>query len=144
MKVKNIYQQNIFIIVLKLCFLLSNSDLMGQSLASSQIVQENVDYYNQRNINGFMSGFSDDITIFNYADFSVSMKGKEEVRTFYAALFEKSPELHYTIVKRIEFGNKVIDYEHIKGRNGSKDVTELILVYEIKDDKIAKITVIRK
>jgi hypothetical protein len=133
-----------YVLLIIFHFLLTSNLLMGQSLSASQIVQENVDFYNERDIEGFMSAFSDDIVIYNYSDFSISLKGKEEVRNFYSTLFRNSPELNSSIIKRIEFGNKVIDYEYIKGRNGSKDVTELVLIYELKETKIAKITVLRK
>lgn len=40
-------------------------------------------------------------------------------------------------------GNKVIDHESIIGRKGSSETIELIMVYEVKDSKIFKMSVIR-
>jgi hypothetical protein len=40
-------------------------------------------------------------------------------------------------------GNKVIDHESIVGRNGVVEPIELVLIYEIQNNKILKITVIR-
>ena len=43
-----------------------------------------------------------------------------------------------------KIGNKVIDHESIVGRNGSDEVIELVLIYEVNERKITKITVIKK
>ena len=125
-------------------FLFSNSFIMAQIVSPEQVVQENVDFYNKRDIEGFMRSFRDDITVLNFSDFKITLNGAAEVRNFYEALFRNSPQLHSTIAKRIVLGNKVIDYERIKGRNGSPDLTELVLIYEVEGEKIYKITVIRK
>lgn len=115
-----------------------------QKMTAEEIVQENLDFYNNRDINGFMTSFSEDIQIFNLGDPNPTVVGKTEVKKVYTRLFEKSPKLHSTILKRIVFGNRVIDHESITGRNGNKDILELVLIYEVKDQKIYKITVLRK
>ncbi len=117
---------------------------MAQNSSPEQVVQMNLDYYNNRDIEGFMRCFSEDIAIYSFADHTLTAKGLDEVRKLYTALFESSPTLHSTIVKRIVFDNKVIDQESIVGRKGSADILELVLIYEVKNDKIYKITVIRK
>lgn len=109
-----------------------------------EIVQENLDFYNNRNIDGFMTSFSEDIKMYNHGQPNPSVVGKEEVRNIYTKLFENSPKLHSTILKRIVIGNKVIDHESITGRNGNSEVLELVLIYEVNKGKINKITVIRK
>ena len=113
-------------------------------MTPEQVVQENLDFYNQRNIDGFMTSFSEDIKMYNLSDPKPTVVGREQVRKVYANLFKKSPKLHSTILKRIVIGNKVIDHESITGRNGNSEVLELVLIYEVKDQKIYKITVIRK
>ena len=40
-------------------------------------------------------------------------------------------------------GNKVIDHESITGRMGNDDIPELIVVYEVIEEKINRITIIR-
>jgi hypothetical protein len=118
--------------------------MMAQSKSPEQVVQMNLDCYNNRDIEGFMSYFSDSIAIHNFADHKMTANGKAEVRKLYTELFELSPNLHSTILKRIVFDNKVIDHESIVGRRGAKDVLELVLIYEVANDKIHTITVIRK
>lgn len=107
------------------------------------IVQKNLDAYNDRNLTTFMSYFSDDIKLVNFSDQSVVAEGKEGIEKLYGNLFEQSPQLHSNILKRMILGNKVIDHESITGRKGVAEAIELIMVYEIKDNKIYKMTVIR-
>lgn len=117
---------------------------MGQNISSEQVVQQNLDFYNKRDIEGFMSCFSDSIVFYNFSDNKITARGLTEVRKLYTELFESSPTLHSTILKRIVFDNKVIDHESIVGRRGTADIVELVLIYEVKNDKIYTVTVMRK
>lgn len=107
------------------------------------VVQHNLDAYNARNIQVFMTDFSDDVKLINFSDQKVMAEGKEAIEKLYSDLFAQSPNLHSTILKRMVMGNKVIDHESIVGRKGSKEAIELIMVYEVKDSKIFKMSVIR-
>jgi hypothetical protein len=138
---QNISLKFIFLIF---TFIIHTNSTMAQITNPESIVQKNLDYYNQRDIDGFMSCFSEDISIHNFADSKITASGLAEVRKIYGEMFKISPNLHSTIVKRIVFGNRVIDHESIVGRNGSKDILELVLIYEVDGDKIVKITVLRK
>ena len=108
-----------------------------------QIVQQNLNFYNQRDIDGFMSCLAEKIEIYNFGDNEPSLAGIGRVQAMYGDLFTNSPQLHSTILKRTIIGNKVIDHESIVGRNGSSEIIELVLIYEVKADKIIKITVLR-
>ena len=70
--------------------------------------------------------------------------GKPAIEKLYKELFTASPNLHSTILKRIVFDNKVIDHESIVGRKGASEVFEIVMIYEVKDGKIFKMTSIRK
>jgi hypothetical protein len=129
---------------LVLGFTASQNRLTAQNLAPEQIVQKNLDCYNKRDIEGFMDCFSDEISIYTFPNCEPSTLGLGAVRQLYQELFALSPRLHSTILKRIVFDNKVIDHESIIGRRGSNEVVELVLIYEVKNHKIYKITVIRK
>lgn len=118
--------------------------LSSQMLTPEQVVQKNLDYYNARNIDGFMSLFADDIKFYNFSDGKVTITSLDECRKIYKELFDLSPDLHSKIIQRIVFDNKVIDHEYITGRKGLKDAVELVLIYEVKNDLIYKVTVMRK
>ena len=120
------------------------SPLTAQEMTPEQVVQKQLETYNQRDINGFMSLIDDNVTFYDYSNGNITMSGASACKEFYSNLFEASPNLHSTILQRTIFGNKIIDYERISGRNGNKDMVELILIYEVKKEKIIKVTVLRK
>ncbi len=113
-------------------------------MTPEQVVQKNLDFYNARNIDGFMSSFANDIIFVNFFDGKVTISGIEECKKVYRQLFNLSPELLSTIIKRIIFDHTVIDHELITGRNGSKDPVELVLIYEVRNELIYKVSVMRK
>lgn len=115
---------------------MSHSDVEG-------IVQQNVRYYNNRDIDGFISTLSDDIALYLFGVDSPTVVGIENIKKFYKNLFDVSPKLHTTILNRIVFNNKVIDHERIIGRMGSDELLELVVIYEVKHGKICRLTAIR-
>jgi len=116
----------------------------SQSMSSEQIVQANLEAYNDRDIDLFMSFFSEDIQLKNFDTGELTASGIAEIRKLYKGLFDSSPDLHSEILKRTVFSNKIIDHEYITGRNGSTDPLELVLIYETRNNKIFRITVLRK
>ena len=108
------------------------------------IVQENLDHYNNRNIEGFMQSFPNDIALYEFGKCEPSYQGLEAIRNAYQKLFDASPALHSTIVHRSVVGTKVIDHERITGRSGKDEPLELMMVYEVNETQITKMTVIRK
>ncbi len=122
---------------------LSNMTLL-QKLTPEQVVQKQLDTYNNRDIDGFMSVMSEDIELYNFSDGKLIAQGHDAVKDLYSDLFEKSPELHSELTNRIVLGNQVIDHESILGRMGSKEVIELVVIYEVKDEKIHRVNVLRE
>lgn len=108
------------------------------------MVQENLDFYNQRNIDGFMSLFSDSIALYLFGKSEPLVNGSEAIRKLYKEIFDDSPALYSTILHRAVIGNKVIDHESITGRKGSKNPLQIVMIYEVLGDKITKMTVLRE
>lgn len=125
-------------------FIICNTIVAQQTKTPEMVVQENLDFYNQRNLEGFMTSFSDSIALYNFGKSEPVSKGKEAIRTLYMSLFDSSPKLHSTILHRTIIGNKIIDHESIVGRKGSDTPIELVLIYEVLGDKIVRMTVIRE
>ena len=117
--------------------------VFSQKEDPERIVQANLDAYNKHDIEEFMSYFSEDITLVNFQDGKETAKGKSAIRAIYEPYFEASPKLHSKILKRTVFDNKVMDHEYITGAWGKDDAFELVLIYEVENNKIIKITVIR-
>ncbi len=125
-------------------FIFSNIKSQSSAMTIEQIVQQNLEAYNEKNLDAFMSSFSEDIAIYNFAETKATNIGLASLRERYKDLFERSPSLHSTILKRIVFDNKVIDHESIVGRLGAMETLEIIMIYEVKNQKIFKMTIIRK
>ncbi|MDB3907076.1 nuclear transport factor 2 family protein [Crocinitomicaceae bacterium] len=116
----------------------------AQNSSPDSIVQLSLDAYNNHDFELFMSYFHEDIEMFNLNECEPYTSGKEAVNALYKDYFEASPNLHSTIVNRMVFGNKVVDYEHITGARGDDAPFELIFMYEVAGDKIIRTTAIRK
>jgi len=103
------------------------------------IVQKQLDAYNNRDIDGFMATYTEDVQLYSFPN-TLNTEGQKAMREGYAGYFENTPDLHCEIKKRIVIGNKVIDHEYItsNGRNFSA-----IAVYEVKNGLIAKVTFIQ-
>jgi hypothetical protein len=125
-------------------FTFGQSPIMNKvSSSPEKIVQKNLDAYNSLDLETFMSCFHSEIKMYNFGIEKPSAQGLEEVRKIYQGLFEQSPKLHSVIIKRIIFENKIIDHESITGRLGNEDPSEMVLIYEVIEEKIINITAIK-
>lgn len=107
--------------------------------SAEAIVQNQLNAYNDRNIDAFLSTYSEDVQVFNFPD-ELLFKGRANMREQYADFFRNTPDLHCEIKNRIVIGNKVIDEEYIT-MNGTN--FSAVAIYEVENGKIAKITFIR-
>ena len=138
-------RKHLFTISLISCLLLSNS-VVGQiaSFSPATIVEHQLNAYNAGDIDAFMEVFHVDIQIFEFGKSAPSVSGHEAVKNVYNELFNASPNLNSVVINRSVIGNKVIDYEFITGRNNSPEPLYLVMIYEIKDNKIYRATSIRQ
>lgn len=118
--------------------------LNTMSQSADQIVQQQLEAYNARNVDEFMAVFHQDIEIWTLGSESPSAVGWEKVKAIYQELFEQSPELHSKLLNRSVIGNRVIDYERISGRKGSKEDLFLVMIYEVEEGKIRRAWAVRE
>ncbi len=116
------------------------------SKTAQQIVQQQLDAYNDQDLEAFTVCYSETIVISDFPgnEANIKIKGIKELKTFYKDVFENSPQLQCHIANRIVFDNKVIDHEQIKGRKGTDGLLEVIAVYEIENELIERVMFIRK
>lgn len=129
-------------IILTFSLILSLASLSAQ-MTPEEVVQKQLEAYNNRDINGFMSVIDQNVTMHNFSTGEITLEGYEACKKVYGALFVASPNLHSKILTRTVFKNMVIDHEYITGRKGSTTPIELVLIYEVHNEKITKMTVIR-
>jgi len=107
------------------------------------VVQAQVVAYNNRDIEAFAACHSDNVELFSFSERTPFVVGKEKLIEVYREIFQNSPSLHTEIINRIVMGNKVIDHEVVTGRKGI-DQLEIIAIFEVENNLIAKAHFIRK
>ena len=115
--------------------------LVAESLEKSpeEIVQQQLEAYNSRDIDAFIATYSDTIKIYDFPE-KLSSEGKEAMRENYKSFFEQTEDLNCEIKNRIVIGNKVIDEEYVTVNGNSFSA---VAIYEIENGKIAKVTFVR-
>ena len=103
------------------------------------IVNKQLKTYNDRDIDAFVDTYSNDIKLYKFPDKLIS-EGHDAIRKQYGSMFKKTPDLNAQIANRMVLGNKVIDKEKVTA-NGN--VFYAIAIYEVKNDKILKVTFIQ-
>jgi hypothetical protein len=122
------------IIIITLLFI--NFWCVAQEQKPEEIVQKQVEAYNSRDIEAFLSFYSEDVKIYTFPN-KLETDGKSAMRESYASFFKNAKVLDCKIVKRIVRKNKVIDEELVKYND-----TEFggVAIYEIEKGKIVKVT----
>lgn len=102
------------------------------------VVQRQLDAYNARNIDAFLTLFAEDAQGFDLGDPAPTMNGKAAFRARYTDMFARSPQLHAALVNRIAFARVVVDHERITGRYGAPEVFEIVMIYEVENGLIRR------
>lgn len=105
----------------------------------AQVVQDQVEAYNARDLDRFLSCYSPDAVVEDGAG-TVMMQGHDAMRGMYGALFSQSPDLHVEIPRRIHVGQWVIDEEHITGftLEGFPPAFTAAVAYQVTNGTIAR------
>lgn len=101
------------------------------------IVQQQVNAYNARDLEAFIATYSPDIKIYAHPD-TLRGSGHAEMRKTYGDLFKRVPKLHCEIANRIVMGNFVIDQERVTG-NPNGAVINAVAIYEVRDGLIQRV-----
>ncbi len=124
--------------ILLLCY---TSLLAQDQNIAARLVQEQLDAYNQRDIEAFLEPYSDSVKIFNHPD-QLLYEGKEGMRKRYGPRFESNPDLHCTLMNRMVLDNMVIDQESVIVKKGNPPV-QVFAMYKIAGNKIVEVYFIR-
>jgi hypothetical protein len=113
----------------------------GKLASPEAVVDAQLAAYNKRDLDAFLSYYSDDAILAKHPD-QVTQTGKAEMRARYQRGFS-NPNVRAEIIKRIVFGRFVIDHERVVAPP-AKGELEAVAVYEIKDGKIVRVTFLEK
>jgi imidazolonepropionase-like amidohydrolase len=105
------------------------ADLLEET--PSELVQRQVNAYNARNMEAFITTYSSDAKLFLYPNLLLA-SGREEIRKRYELLFSGTQPLHTQILQRISAGRTVIDQERSTGLPDAKS-SEGFVIYEVTD-----------
>jgi hypothetical protein len=79
-------------------------------VADDSPVQRQVDAYNARDVEAFLSCYATDVVV-RHGDGRVLMTGHDELRAAYTRMFANNAHLHADIVTRLHAGEWVLDEE---------------------------------
>lgn len=102
------------------------------------IVQRQVEAYNARDIEAFLSFYADDVVIRRLPSGEVAWDGKEAMRPRYTERFAENPDLFCAITQRIVHGDWVIDHELVTGVKDRPRV-RAVATYEVKNGLIQNV-----
>jgi imidazolonepropionase-like amidohydrolase len=104
----------------------------------ADVVQRQVDAYNARDIDAFLSFYAEDVELMRHPSGEVFAQGLEQMRETYTAMFEASPELVCTIMNRTVSNGYVVDHELVTGMRGGPPV-RAAAIYEVEGDLIQRV-----
>ncbi len=105
-------------------------------MSPQEIVQGQLDAYNARDIEAFMSFWADDACLYEHPS-KLLASGASDIRERHVARFAE-PSLHGKLVNRMVQGGCVIDQELVtRTFPEGPGAIEVIAIYEILDGKIA-------
>ncbi len=102
------------------------------------VVQRQVEAYNARDIEAFLSFYADDVVIRRLPSGEIAWDNKEAMRPRYAKRFAENPELFCTITQRIVHGDWVVDHELVTGVKGRPRV-RAVATYEVRNGLIRNV-----
>jgi hypothetical protein len=130
----------IFIVFFNVSYGIAQDKLAIEKEATA-LAQEQLDGYNNRDIEAFLKPYSDDVKVYAYPD-QLMYEGKAKMRERYAPMFLELTDLHCTLVNRIVLNNKVIDYEEVDYIK-SEPKLYVIAVYTITYGKISEVRFVK-
>jgi hypothetical protein len=98
--------------------------------------QRQLDAYNDRDLERFVREYTEDVQVWQLPDPNPVIVGRAALAAHYRDKRFNLPELHAKLVKRMVFGNKVIDQEVILGVPGAP--MEAAAIFEVTEQGICK------
>ena len=110
---------------------------MALSFDPEAFAQRQLDAYNARDLERFVREYTDSIEVYRIPDPKPVIVGRAAFAAHYRDHRFNLPDLHAKLVKRMVFGNKVIDQELVLGVPGAP--LEAAAIYEVTEAGISKV-----
>ena len=121
----------------------SYSARMQSPSTSSQAAQRQLDAYNARDLEGFLAAYAQECVVRAHPSGEVLMRGRDEMRARYDALFRDHPALHCKLLARVEHESFVVDHERVEGLKPG-EVVHAVAIYEVHDGLIHAVWFLRE
>lgn len=115
---------------------------MTDKATMKKLVETQLKYYNERNIELFCACFHPEIEITNLGSEEKEI-GIELFRSNFKSFFESSPNLHCEIKSRVFLTKAIIDEESISGASSRPEGIHAVAIYRFRDDLISNICFVR-
>jgi hypothetical protein len=99
--------------------------------------QRQLDAYNARDLERFVREYAEDVVVYRMPNPSPVIVGRAALAAHYRDNRFNLPDLHAKLVKRMVFGNKVIDQEVVLGVPGAP--MDGAAIYEVTEQGISKV-----
>lgn len=109
-----------------------------------EIIDRQMSAFKNKDIISMMSLYTEDTKIYTFLDHQLMINGKKECEEMFVKLFEQSPDLNADFIKTIYFNNKAIVHEYVYGGNGINEKKEQVVIFEIQDEKISRMDIMRE
>ena len=110
---------------------------MSDTFDPAAFVQRQLEAYNAHDADRFAAEYTDDVTLYKLPATEPFLRGKQQMRDHYASHRFTLPDLHAKIVKRMVFGNKVIDQEYVTGLPGGP--VEVAAIFAVTPAGISRV-----
>ena len=103
----------------------------------ADIVKKQLDAYNAKDLEAFMSVWAEDAQYFAHPS-TLLANGAAAIRERHAVRFQE-PNLHGELISRVVLGNTVVDHERVSRTFPEGPATvEVVAIYEVVGEKIAQ------
>ena len=109
--------------------------------APEEIIDRQLAFYNARDLDGFASCYSPHVEARDFPGNNLLFSGHTALRERYGERFS-NPALHADVVRRIPFGQFIIDWEHVHGIEAGR-IKEAIVIYQVGEALIEKVWFVR-
>lgn len=104
---------------------------------AERVVQAQLEAYNRRDIDAFLATYAPDVRIYDHPD-RLQLEGLAAMRERYGPMFERVPDLHAAIERRIVQGDYVIDHERVTGLPDGRTI-RAVAIYQVRDGRIQNV-----
>lgn len=98
--------------------------------------QRQLDAYNAHDIDAFVACYHSDVEVFDLKSGALQMRGREQMKDAYGAMFERFPDVYASVTNRSVVGNVAFDHERVSGRGD--EMLQVMAIYEVDDAELIR------